>query len=139
MVSADKARRLLAELLGCISDLERYRARFSRSDLSTQRDVQHMVLRALYVAAQSALDLALHLVSDGALPQAITYQDSFRRLAEGGVIDTALADRLAGWAGFRNVLAHLYASIDLDRVHASLSEVDDLKRFAAIVAAKLDT
>ena len=97
-----------------------------------------MVLRALYVAAQLALDLALHRVADAVIAQAISYQDSFRRLAEAGHVDGELEDRLAAWAGFRNVLAHLYASVDYDRAYDGLSEIDDLRESAAIVAAAIE-
>jgi hypothetical protein len=58
MVDRDKASRLLGELTGCLSDLRRYRDRVTRQELNTVRDTQHMVLRALYVAAQAAVDLA---------------------------------------------------------------------------------
>ena len=138
MVGADKARRLLTELLGSVSDLKRYRERVTREELRTNRDAQHMVLHALYVATQSAVDLAMHLGADAGLPQAETYQDAFRRLGEAGWLEPTLAERLAAWAGFRNVLAHLYAVIDYDRVYDALAEVSDLERFAALVSARLD-
>jgi predicted nucleotidyltransferase len=38
--------------------------------------------------------------------------DGFRRLADAGILERDLAERLAAWAGFRNVLAHFYASVD---------------------------
>jgi len=138
MVGADKARRLLIELLGSVSDLKRYRESVTREELRTSRDTQHMVLHALYVATQSALDLAMHLGADAGLPQAETYQDAFRRLGEAGWLEPRLVERLAAWAGFRDVLAHLYASVDYDRAYDALSEVSDLERFAALVSAKLD-
>ena len=137
MVGEERARRLLTELLGSISDLERYRQSVTREELRASRDRQHMVLHALYVATQSALDLAMHLGADAGLPQAETYQDAFRRLGEAGWLDADQVERLAAWAGFRNVLARFYATVDYDRVFDALSEVSDLERFAAIVSSKL--
>ena len=96
-------------------------------------------LHALSVATQSALDLTMHLGANAGLPQAETYQEVFRRLGEAGFMDPVLAERLAAWAGFRNVLAHLYASIDYDRAYDALAEVSDLERFAALVSAGLDS
>ena len=107
MVDRDKASRLLGELTACLADLKRYRVTVTREQLTAVRDTQHMVLRALYVASQAAVDLALHLGADAGLPPTATYQDAFRRLADGGVIERDLAGRLAAWAGFRNVLALL--------------------------------
>jgi uncharacterized protein YutE (UPF0331/DUF86 family) len=96
-----------------------------------------MVLHALYVATQSALDLAMHLGADAGLPQAETYQDAFRRLGEAGWLEAPLVERLAAWAGFRNVLAHLLRTVDDDRAYDALSDVSDLERFAAVVSVKL--
>jgi uncharacterized protein YutE (UPF0331/DUF86 family) len=138
MVDRDKASRLLAELTGCLSDLRRYRDRVTRQELNTVRDTQHMVLRALYVAAQAAVDLAMHVGVDAGLPAAATYQDAFRRLADGGLLDLQLAERLAAWAGFRNVLAHSYASVNYDRAYDALAEIGDLERFAGMVATRID-
>jgi uncharacterized protein YutE (UPF0331/DUF86 family) len=113
MVGEDGARRLLTELLGSVSDLKRYRVRVTRHELRTSRDVQHMMLQRCTWATQSALDLAMHLGADAGLPQAETYQDAFRRLGEAEWLEPTLAESLAAWAGFRNVLAHLYASVRL--------------------------
>jgi uncharacterized protein YutE (UPF0331/DUF86 family) len=137
MVGAEKAARLLTELLGSVSDLRRYRDSVTREELRRSRDAQHMVLHALYVATQSALDLAMHLGADAGLPQAETYQEAFHRLGEAGWLEPPLVERLAAWAGFRNVLAHLYATIDYDRAYDTLSELSDLERFAAIVSSRL--
>ena len=115
------------------ADLRRYREQLTQTDLASNRDHQHMVLHALYVAVQATVDLALHVAADRGLPQANSYRAAFLPLADHGVIDRALAERLEGWAGFRNVLAHLYSAIDYDRVYAALSETTDLEDFAAAV------
>ena len=45
---------------------------------------------------------------------------------------------LQGWAGFRNVLAHLYGEIDLDRLHAAvLEDKTAIVEFGRIAAAEL--
>jgi uncharacterized protein YutE (UPF0331/DUF86 family) len=139
MVRADVVRQRLDVLLDALSDLRRYRLHVTKEALVTDRDTQHMVSHALYVAAQAAIDLALHALADAEAHAAPTYQDAFRGLAGAGRLDRALAERLAGWAGFRNVLAHHYASVDYELVHVVLvSELDDLERFAAVVASWLD-
>lgn len=89
-----------------------------------------MVLHALYVAAQAAIDLALHAAADAEQPSASTYQQAFERLAAAGRLDAALAKRMMGWAGLRNVLAHHYVSIDYARIAATLAhELPDLEQF----------
>jgi uncharacterized protein YutE (UPF0331/DUF86 family) len=138
MVQADAARRLLNVLLDNLSDLRGYRARITREQLRRERDAQHLVLHALYLAVQASIDLALHIGADAGLPQSATYQDAFHRLGAAGLVDSPLTTRLAGWAGLRNVLAHLYPTIDHDRIYDALGEIGDLETFAAAVAAMLD-
>jgi uncharacterized protein YutE (UPF0331/DUF86 family) len=138
MVDPDTVRRHLSSLLDALSDLRRYAGSVERERLGADRDTQHMVLHALYIAAQSAVDLALHIGADAGLPQASTYQEAFRHLADAGWIESDLAAELAGWAGFRNVLAHHYPVIDFDRVHAALGETAPLERFADFAAGRLE-
>jgi uncharacterized protein YutE (UPF0331/DUF86 family) len=49
----------------------------------------------------------------------------------------ATGDRLKGLAGFRSVLVHDYAEVDLDRVLAGLDRLSDFDAFVADVAAFL--
>ncbi len=130
MVDPDTIRRRLAVLQDALADLRRYRARFDAAALASDRDAQHMVLHALYLAAQAAIDVALHASADAEQPSAATYQQAFARLADSGRLDPELAERMKGWAGLRNVLAHHYVSIDYARIAATLAtELPDLEQF----------
>ncbi len=135
MVGRGACRQRLKSLLDALADLRRYRAKYDAAKLSDDRDAQHMVLHALYVAAQCAIGLALHAAADAEQSTSATYQQAFQRLAAAGRLDTALAQRMMGWAGLRNVLAHHYASIDYARVAATLAnELPDLEQFAAVAS-----
>jgi len=136
MVGRDVIQRRLAVLLDALADLRRYRARFDAVALQADRDAQHMVLHALYVAAQAAIDIAMHGSAGTEQPEAATYQEAFRRLQQSGLLDAKLAARMAGWAGLRNVLAHQYATIDLARIaHTLNAELGDLEEFARVAAS----
>jgi uncharacterized protein YutE (UPF0331/DUF86 family) len=65
------------------------------------------------------------------------YGDAFRVLAEVGVLDAALAERMVALAGARNLIVHLYAEVDDDRLARAVRDggLDDLSAFAATVAA----
>ena len=125
---------LLLELIGVI---ERYAGEVERTDLEKDRDTWPKVKGALETAAQCAVDLALQIVAARKLGAPDTYREAFRSLARAGVVEPDLARELEGWAGLRNVLAHLYTSIDLDRMHRALSETESLRRFHRIAAAEL--
>ena len=67
-----------------------------------------------------------------------TYADAFRLLEKHGSIDTALADRLVKAAGFRNLVAHAYDTLDMTRVHRAATEGPaDLRAFLKQMALKL--
>lgn len=91
--------------------------------------------RALQVAIQICIDIGAHLVSDRGMAPPDDYRGVFASLAEGGVIEAGLSERLADAAGLRNLLVHGYADIDHHRLWSALSGLDDLRRFAAIAAA----
>jgi uncharacterized protein YutE (UPF0331/DUF86 family) len=62
----------------------------------------------------------------------------FSILAERGVIDAALGDRLRAAAGLRNLVAHQYGVLDFTRVHAvARAELDDLLAFCDQLAARV--
>jgi uncharacterized protein YutE (UPF0331/DUF86 family) len=90
------------------------------------------VVLHLWQAIQVVIDLAASSCVRLGLGSPPTYGDAFRLLADAEIIDSALADRLARPAAFRNLLVHAYASLDLTRVHAiALEGPDDLRAFLA--------
>ena len=78
------------------------------------------VERFLMLLVDQAVAINLHLAGalGGEVPR--DYTASFAALAAVGVIDDALAARLAGSAGMRNVLVHEYVRVDLDIVAAAI-------------------
>jgi len=66
------------------------------------------------------IDVCRHLVSRNRLRAPSSFADAFTVLAEGGVIDAALAVGLADMAKFRNLLVHGYARVDDRQVMAIL-------------------
>lgn len=61
-----------------------------------------------------------------------TYADAFRLLAADDVIDDELANRLARAAGFRNIVVHTYADLDMDQVYTAATRgPDDIRAFLA--------
>lgn len=91
-------------------------------DLKPDTDAADAVVLHLWQATQIVIDTAVGLCVRLGLGSPGNYAEAFRRLAAAGRIDSALADRLAGAAGFRNVVAHEYGTLDLNRVHRAASE-----------------
>jgi uncharacterized protein YutE (UPF0331/DUF86 family) len=102
------------------------------ADLKPMSSITDTVVLHLWQAIQVVIDLATSSCVRLGLGSPATYGDAFRLLADADVISPALADRLARAAGFRNLLVHAYARLDLALVHAiALHGPEDLRAFLA--------
>ena len=94
----------------------------SPSDLEPATDASDAVVLHLWQATQILIDVAMGACLALRLGTPRSYGDAFRRLENAGIIETAHADRLVRAAGFRNVVAHAYDSLDLTRVHRAATD-----------------
>ena len=106
----------------------------SAADMSPSTDVSDAVILHLWQATQIVIDLAMAACLSLKLGTPSSYADSFRRLQQAGVVEATLADRLVRAAGFRNVVAHAYETLDMKRVHeAALKGPSDLRACLAVL------
>ncbi len=125
MVDADRVRRLLGLL-------ER-----NRSLLAVEHPDPYRRRHLVQTCAQICIDLANHVISSDGHRVPRDYGDAFRVLAEVGVLDEDLAGRMVALAGARNLIVHLYAEVDDERLARAVREggLEDLSAFARVVAA----
>ena len=96
--------------------------------------------RYLHLAVEACLDLANHWIAEKALPTPDANRDTFTVLENAGELDPKLADRLRGWAGFRNILVHEYLEIDHAIAYRAIrDELSDLESFAEWASGKLSS
>lgn len=101
-------------------------------------DASDAVILHLWQATQVVIDLATAACLKFGLGTPVSYADAFRRLQGAGIIDAELAARLVRAAGFRNVVAHAYDSLDMRRVHRAASDGPrDLTAFIALLRDRL--
>jgi uncharacterized protein YutE (UPF0331/DUF86 family) len=137
MVDEDVFDRRLERLEQAIADL-RSIATVDRPRFVGDRALHAQAERWTQVAVEACIDLAHHLIADRGWSTPSTYRDAFRILSEHGVIEPSAVGRMAGWAGLRNILVHLYLDVDHERLHDVLaSELDDLVEYAAALVAQL--
>lgn len=135
MVNRDLLTAKLAELADRVARA-RAHAKPTADALAADRDALDLVSFNLMLAVQSCADIASHLIADEGWPPTGTLAESFARLAEHGVITEKTKLALARAVGFRNVVAHGYAAIDPESVHAAVTGgVSDLDAFATEVAS----
>ncbi len=97
----------IRELQEAMGDWERYQ-RIPHEQFFHDRDTQNMILHAMLVCIQSAIDIATCVIAEERLKKPSTYRETFEILAENGIIPEPLARDLSDLAGFRNVLVHIY-------------------------------
>jgi uncharacterized protein YutE (UPF0331/DUF86 family) len=102
------------------------------SDLRPATDASDAVVLHLWQATQIVIDLAVGACIALKLGTPGSYGDAFRRLEQATLIDAPLASRLVRAAGFRNIVAHAYETLDMERVHeAARNGPADLLAFLA--------
>ena len=107
----------------------------SPSELQPLTDASDAVILHLWQATQMVIDLAMTACLSLKLGTPASYADAFRRLQHAGLIEASLADRLVRAAGFRNVVAHAYDTLDMTRVYtAAQTGPADLRAFLAVLA-----
>ncbi|HEY6880181.1 MAG TPA: DUF86 domain-containing protein [Polyangiales bacterium] len=138
MVNRDVAAEKLAQLALRLNRV-RTHAKGSAAELAADADATDLVSFNLMVAIQNCLDLASHIISDAQWPPVRTLGEAFVRLCEHGVISSDAASSMQRAAGFRKVIAHGYANVDVAIVHrAATTGVEDVQRFAHEVALWLE-
>lgn len=105
-----------------------------RADPVWLRGVKYAFLTAI----EACLDVAQHLCSSEGWGPPSDNGDAMRLLGAHGVLTPELADQMRRAVGFRNVLVHEYAGVNLDVVEDVLRHhLEDLLRFAATLRRRL--
>jgi len=100
------------------------------ADMQPMSDTSDAVVLHLWQAVQVVIDIATSVCVSRGLGVPPTYADAFRLLAGDGVLPENLSRRLVQAAGFRNLVVHAYADLDLQRVYAAAAAgPDDLRAF----------
>lgn len=104
------------------------------ADIKERRFVEH----TLQICIQAIQDVASHIVADERLGEPETNAELLRRLGERGWIPPELATSLRGLIGFRNILVHAYAEVDV-RILRDVTEnrLGDLRAFVDAIRARL--
>lgn len=136
MVDRDLILKKLAFVETCVREL-RSMARLDKIDSDVREE--RFVVHTLQLAAQAALDVASHIVSDERLGEPETNRQLFDLLERAGWTSAENTQAMRDIAGFRNVVVHGYESLDLRIVKDVVAHrLGDLLAFASAVRAGLD-
>ncbi len=134
MVDQDLLNKKLAFIETCVEDLRRHaKPDLLQTDIREERFIEH----TLQLAIQATLDAASHIVSSERLGEPETNRALFQLLSTNDWITPSLAYNLQNMAGFRNILVHGYASVDLGILRDIVDHhLSDLLQFVSIVRSK---
>jgi uncharacterized protein YutE (UPF0331/DUF86 family) len=133
---AEVVRRKLIEIGEAVGQLRAWlpvTAEAMRRDRKLQWASQH----GLLIAAEALFDAGAHVLAGEFRESTDEYREIPERLLARGVISAETARRLESLSGFRNILVHEYAEIDLERIVLGLGRLDDLEAFVADVESWL--
>ena len=135
MTDPDLIRKKLALLETYLAELRREaNPDLLANDLKERRFVEH----TLQLAVQVCLDVAAHIVSDDRLGEPRTNHELFALLAAAHWLDAQQASTLRKMVGFRNVLVHGYAQVDLGVIEDVLrNHLEDFESFATSIRRRL--
>jgi len=93
----------LRELEESLKDWQKYQ-NISLEELKKDRDKRNMVLYAMLISIQAAIDVATYFIAEKGLGKPVRYRETFEIMGREGLIQEKLAEELSDLAGFRNVL-----------------------------------
>lgn len=109
----------------------------SIDEFMVNEDSQDIILFNLLQAIQGCVDLAAHIVSDEGYGMAGSMNEFFYLLRGRNIISVDLQEKLISAVGFRNLVVHEYAKLDLNQVYSIATHgIKDLEEFVSIVVRR---
>ncbi|MDQ6972469.1 MAG: DUF86 domain-containing protein [Mariprofundaceae bacterium] len=103
-------------------------------ELETDFTRQDAIVLNLQRACEPSIDAAMHLVRIYRLGVPQQSREAFALLADAGMVDAGLRERLEAMVGFRNVAVHDYRKLNLAIVRSIIErDFDDFRAFASIL------
>lgn len=101
-------------------------------------DRQEIILFNLQKAIQNCIDIAAHIISEEGLGVPGSTNEMFYQLEESGYLDADLTEKMVKAVGFRNLIVHEYARVDLKQVYETAQkDIEDLNAYLRVIFGKL--
>lgn len=133
-----------ASVLSHIANLERAIAELREHQGATPQELRRDLSRAwaiqhgLQLAIQNVIDISARLLADRGIRDLDEYAQVPSALGDHELMPQEFVSRIVGMAGFRNILVHEYAKVDLKTVCQVLnSRLDDFGEFARLARGLL--
>ncbi|MCK4478088.1 DUF86 domain-containing protein [Candidatus Bathyarchaeota archaeon] len=111
----------------------------SMEDFTSNFTIRGAVERYLQVSIECVIDIGNEIISSLQLQRPESYRDIPYILAEAKIIPKTFAETIASMTGFRNLLVHDYASININLVYEFLqTKLPDFETFTKHIAKWLE-
>lgn len=122
-----------ASIERCLHRIEEEYAGNDQNLVENQTKQDAIVLN-LQRACETAIDLAMYVVSHRKLGVPQESRDAFTLLQTAGILPADLATRMQKMVGFRNVAVHEYTRLNLDVVRTIITkQLDDFRTFSKTI------
>ena len=112
----------------------RHKAGDSLARFKKDLDRQDIVVLNLQQAIQNCIDIAAHIVAENDLGVPGSTSEMFYLLEESGCLPMEITETMIRAVGFRNLIAHEYSRLDLDRVYeVARRDGNDLNSYLAAI------
>ena len=102
--------------------------------LNVNQTKQDAIVLNLQRACETAIDLAMYVISQRRLGLPQESRDAFALLQTAGILPSELAGRMQRMVGFRNVAVHEYTRLNLDIVLTIITKhLDDFRTFSSTI------
>lgn len=128
------------EIHSKLKDLEKFTnilkdyQKCSKKELEKDLTLKGAVERYLQVALECVLDIGQMIIAIKRFRKPEKYREVIEILGEEGILSKKFAKKFAPAAGFRNILVHKYAEVDLDKLYEHLQSIEDFDTFAKHIA-----
>ncbi|MBH0182794.1 MAG: DUF86 domain-containing protein [Nitrospira sp.] len=106
----------------------------NKQNLADNQTKQDAIVLNLQRACETAIDLAMYVVSQRKLGVPQDSRDAFTLLETAEILPPDLATRMQRMVGFRNMAVHQYARLNLDIIQAIITkQLDDFRAFSSTI------
>jgi len=129
----------LQALEGYLRQLRRFRS-YRYDEIEGDLEKIWAIEHGLQVSIQIIIDIGNHILASIGQNQIRDYTDVLSKLGQNNVLPSEFAAEIQGMAGFRNVLVHRYAEVDLKRVYDVLqNRLDDFMKYIGYIRSYLSS
>lgn len=101
-------------------------------------DRQEIVMFNLQMAVQNCIDIAAHIISEEGLGIPGSTSEMFYFLQENNYLDDQITEKMVKAAGFRNLIVHEYAKIEIRQVFDIANKnISDLNEYLKSIFKKV--